>query len=329
MMRRRLMMRPAGDELTWERIRQKVVDGTAQSEFPPGTIFQLFDSRLEQNIPMKVMGHNQYSAVDSSVQNTMTLVCNQLYPRQVRYATADALRYAEDELVNGTWKFRRVSNGGWLGYTSGKTVPKGGQLTLDGGSDGNWLTGKHVVGRTAPGLNDQIIRCVVGNPVFGALHDLGEVGIYPMTHLDRIDGGSNNYAQSVIRQWLNSSELYSNVYHPISVFDRYLSMEDLSGGDGLMCHLAPDFLAVVQTARVPCQCNNVYENRSLDGTTYTTGQSYECHDKFFLPSVDENVGVVSATRSCDPDTAHKFRDSNRASWDSNNIVSFTFECIIG
>ena len=58
-----------------------------------------------------------------------------------------------------------------------------------------------------------------------------------------------------------------------------------------MAGLPEDFLAAVQPAIVPCRTNSVSEINSLDGTVFTTNQTYSLEDRFFLLSRPEIYGT--------------------------------------
>lgn len=109
-----------------------------------------------------------------------------------------------------------------------------------------------------------------------------------MNHMHRIIFGSNNYAQSAARQWLNSAAIAGSVWVPQTKFDRPPNFDTTY--NGFMHSLPNDFLEIVQTAVVPCRTNGVYEIDSLDGTHFTINQTYTLEDKFFLLSRPEVYG---------------------------------------
>ena len=106
--------------------------------------------------------------------------------------------------------------------------------------------------------------------------------------MHRIVLGSNNYAQSAVRQWLNSAAAAGGVWAPTNKFDRAPSWATTY--NGFMHGLPADFLAVVEPAVIPCRTNSIFECASLDGTEFTVNQVYELKDKFFLLSRPEIYG---------------------------------------
>ena len=114
-----------------------------------------------------------------------------------------------------------------------------------------------------------------------------------MNHTHRIRHGSNNYAQSAIRQWLNSSAALGSVWAPKTKFDRPPSWHTSSDPAyaGFMRGFDSDFLDVVQPAVIPYRTNSICETDSLDGTVQAVNQVYTITDKFFLLSLPEIYGT--------------------------------------
>ena len=110
-----------------------------------------------------------------------------------------------------------------------------------------------------------------------------------LNHTHRIRYGSNNYAQSAARQWLNSDAAAGGVWAPTTVFDRPPSWN--TSYSGFMRGLPADFLAVVQPAAIPCRTSSIFEVNSLDGTEFAINQVYTLKDKFFLLSRPEIYGT--------------------------------------
>ncbi len=97
-------------------------------------------------------------------------------------------------------------------------------------------------------------------------------------HKDRVASGSNNYAQSAIRQWLNSALAKGTFWTPQSIYDLPPSWNATL--DGFLKGLDADFLSVIgATTRITAN------NLLTDGGGVTP--SYTLTDRFFLPSVTE------------------------------------------
>lgn len=142
-----------------------------------------------------------------------------------------------------------------------------------------------------------------------------------LNHAHRIRYGSNNYAQSAARQWLNSSAAAGSVWAPQTKFDRPPSW--VTTYNGFMHGLPSDFLAVVQAASIPCRTNGIHETNSLDGTAYTTNQVYTLSDKFFLLSRPEIWGTWDSTSYKDGELLDYYdglTDTERKKYDENGSV---------
>ena len=115
----------------------------------------------------------------------------------------------------------------------------------------------------------------------------------------RIMWGSNNYAQSGMRQWLNSDKKTGTFWAATNKFDRPTSWAASADNNyaGFMHGLGDDFLGAVLTAKVPCRTNNtgVMEVDSLDGTEYAPNETYNVEDKFFILSRPEIYGSYDSS----------------------------------
>jgi hypothetical protein len=97
-------------------------------------------------------------------------------------------------------------------------------------------------------------------------------------HKDRVMYGSNNYAQSALRQWLNAAGAKTTFWLPKSIYDLPPSWNGT--WDGFLNGMDAEFVAAVgATTRI------VANNTVTDGGGVTA--SYTIADKFFLPSAME------------------------------------------
>ena len=131
-------------------------------------------------------------------------------------------------------------------------------------------------------------------------------GAGALNHTHRIRYGSNNYAQSAVRQWLNSDATAGAVWVPQTKYDRPPSWARTY--NGFMHGLPNDFLEVVEPAVIPCRTNSVWECASLDGTEFTVNQVYELKDKFFLLSRPEIYGTWDSTTYKDGELLDYYKD---------------------
>jgi hypothetical protein len=282
---------------SWEDIKNAVRLGLGENLFPVGYEFSTLDSDTGATIIWVVRAHNHHTAANGKLKHTMTLEAKYVYGnaagtyKTVVFDASEALYYAEVELAAGTYNFS-VANQAWYAADNGKSykftltkpVPAGGQIVLSMTYNAT-LEGKSVK-TYASSISTEIIETATltegtDGTSLGTTNGEGNIN-----HMHRIVFGSNNYAQSAARQWLNSNAVTGSVWTPTNKFDRPAN----NSYNGFMHGLPADFLAAVQTATVTCRTNSVYEVNSLDGTEFVINQIYSVQDKFFLLSRPEIYG---------------------------------------
>ena len=285
---------------TWEDVKNAVRLGLGPVLFPVGYEFTTLDSDTGNDIIWVVRAHDHHKAANTKLTHTMTLEMKNVYSLAngtymgLQFDRTEALYYAEEELAAGTYNFSllegyRTEYGGGktLSFTLANPVPAGGIITFPWGEQNQ--------------STDTKINTYAGNAAAVAIESvdvtesaegisLGTAnGAGMLNYMPRVCCGSNNYAQSAVRQWLNSNVAAGSMWWtPQTKYD-YLPVSVLSF-NGFMHGLPADFLSVVQTASIPCRTTSVYEINSLDGTEFTINQIYELQDKFFLLSRPEIFG---------------------------------------
>lgn len=286
---------------TFAGVQKQVRLGRGAALFPVGYEFTTADSETGRDIVWVVRGHNVHKAADTSLKYTMTLETKYLYSvkngsqRAVQYDAAEAFYFAKRGLAAGTYNITiagqawyTADNGKTFQFTLKNTAPAGSQLvfammhnaTLEGKSVKVYASNT----ATTPIETDAITEGSEGT-------GLGTTdGSSPnVNHMQRAILGSNNYAQSAVRQWLNSAAAPGSVWTPTNVFDRPASWA--ANYSGFMRGLPDDFLAAVQPVLLTCRTNSLFETGSLDGTAFTVNQTYSLEtDKFFLLSRPEILG---------------------------------------
>lgn len=285
---------------TWSGIQAVVRSGQARKWFPVGYEFTTYDSDNERDIVWRVVGHDHHAAANSSLEHTMTLETKYFYSGSSGsyvpfvFDATEAFYYAASPLSAGTYHFT-VANQAWYTADNGKTfqftlaqaVPAGGQLVLSMTYNAT-LEGKSVKTYASANSSTVIETATITEGNGGT--DIGTTdGTGNMNYMHRSIFGSNNYAQSAARQWLNSAAAAGSVWTPTNKFDCAPSWA--TSQKGFMHGLPVDFLAVVQPAVVPCSTNSVFEVDGLDGTTFVPNQVYNLEDKFFLLSRPEIYGT--------------------------------------
>lgn len=286
---------------TWEDIKNAVRLGLGEKLFPVGYEFTTLDADTTQNIIWVVRAHDHHTAANNKLTHTMTLETKNVYSlssgvqKAVQYDATEAFYYAEQELAAGTYNIT-IANQAWYTADNGKTfqftlataVPAGGQLVFAMTYNAT-LEGKSVKSYANKTTTTALETVTLTEGSEGT--SLGTTnGSSPnVNHMHRAIFGSNNYAQSAVRQWLNSAAVAGSVWTPTNVFDRPASWA--TSYNGFMHGLPADFLAVVQPAVLACRTNSLFEVESLDGAAFAINQLYSLKaDKFFLLSRPEIFG---------------------------------------
>ena len=95
--------------------------------------------------------------------------------------------------------------------------------------------------------------------------------------------GSNNWAESAARQWLNSSAAANSWWQRQTIFDL---VPNYANKAGFLAGLDPDFVDALGAVDIVTARNTIYDMGDTLGGSYTT------RDKLFLPSMTE-IGLGS------------------------------------
>lgn len=288
---------------TWEDIKNAVRLGLGAKLFPVGYEFTTEDATTGAVITWVVRDHDKHAAANGKLTHSMTLEAKYVYSNSAgTYLTLvfdayEALYYAAEEIPAGTYNFTwnyatgSMVNGTYQ-FTLTKAVPAGGQIVLGTNSNSTAITGCKIATYATVAATAAIESGIVVTEGSEGT-SLGTIAATSATSenlncAQRIMWGSNNYAQSAARQWLNSDAAAGSVWTPTNKFDRAPSWATSKAG--FMKGLPADFLAAVQPAAIPCRTNSVFEVNSLDGTEYTVNTVYTLNDMFFMLSRPEIYG---------------------------------------
>ena len=288
---------------TWEDIKNAVRLGLGAKLFPVGYEFTTEDATTGAVITWVVRDHDKHEAANGKLTHSMTLEAKYVYSNSAgTYSTLvfdakEALYYAAEEIPAGTYNFTwnyatgSMVNGTYQ-FTLTKAVPAGGQIVLGTNSSSTAITGCKIATYATVAATAAIESGIVVTEGSEGT-SLGTIAATSATSenlncAQRIMWGSNNYAQSAARQWLNSDATAGSVWTPTNKFDRAPSWATSKAG--FMKGLPADFLAAVQPAAIPCRTNSVFEVNSLDGTEYTVNTVYTLNDMFFMLSRPEIYG---------------------------------------
>lgn len=277
------------DISTWAGVQKAVRIGVAPALIPVGTQLEVNHSVYGKHL-YDVVAHNHFKSRYDKNAHTMTLMCHDVLTR-VQYDAPEAFYYADVELPAGVYNFTLAgTHSSWvLGtyqFTLTQSLPAGGQLCISDNADAA-ITSRQVTAYasgTATTPNESV-SITIGN----AGTSLGTFGI-ELNHAHRVSQGSDNYKESAIRQFLNSSSESGKVWVQQTKFDRPPSwMASLAG---FVNGLEDEFLSVIGDVVVPCATNNTYE--SPDSKTIKN-EAYTITNKFYLASQREVYGTDDAT----------------------------------
>ena len=271
-----------GSVESWETIKQMVRQGLGPQAFPVGS--QLVASHSEYGeIVFDVVAHNQHSDPDGHHLHSMTLQMHDvIYGRQMD--NTEALYYCATGLAAGTYHFTLLADydatyGGGKTYqfTTTKAVPAGGVVMFPWGYQVQASATKISTyeSRTATtALETVAVTEGSGGTNLGTADGKTE----NMNHTHRIRYGSNNWAESAARQWLNSDAAAGAWWNPQTIFDRPPSY---ASSAGFLNGFDAAFVAALGAVDILTAKNTVYEAGNAVGGSYTT------RDRVFPPSMTE------------------------------------------
>lgn len=280
---------------SWEEFRKAVRSGKAQSLYPVGTkLYENWgDTTSDAWIVVDYPTGEDYLDSDLAQQgytNRVMLMEEKInYLRQ--FDAIEAWLYAETAIPAGTYRFKIPNYDATYGgnktyiFTSTADVPVGGQLTLTWAYQQNPSAVQAYSSSTATStlFNVSIAEWDGTTPCT----DLGTIKLAmsdadstygKLNHIHRARYGSNNYAQSGIRQWFNSDAAANAWWQPTTIFDRPYGNRNTAGRLNTMDN---DMKSIIATPTINCITNNLFESPSLDGTTFALQTAYTIQDKLF------------------------------------------------
>jgi hypothetical protein len=264
------IMEALGGNMTpknWLDVQSYVRMGLAKKLFSVGQIFET--TYGDYTSRWRVLDF------DRDAENSMTIEMLDVVP-SVQFDSAEAMYYADKILSAGTYTFKCYNVS--YQFTTTVDIPAGGVICLTTFS-GNVPT-------TAISYNSRQSTTALETITVSAGSDgtdLGTCDGTTLNHIDRIRYGSNNYKESAIRQWLNSSAAKGSVWTPQTKWDRPPSWATtLAGFQSL---LDPDLVTIAMPVTKKVNRNTVNEGGGYD----------EVKDKFWLLSEREVFGTGSGT----------------------------------
>lgn len=272
---------------TWGDLQKIVRAGLADKVLAVGD--QLICERAGVELTWDVLGIDIDTPADSQFSHTVTLGLHDCFS-ELQFDAREALFYCEEGLAAGTYNFT-VKQHTWVASDVNKTfqftlteaVPAKGQIVL--------MTTYNVAiaGRTvktfasASSTTEIETATVTEGSVGTSLGDVNNTIAGGTNSLQRALTGNNNYAQSAIRQYLNSKATAGSVWSPQNVWDRAPTWA--ASTEGFLNGIDEDFLSVIGEVTKKTALNTVSDG---GGSATTT-------EKVFLLSRSEVYGGNEVT----------------------------------
>lgn len=270
--------------VSWAAVQDIVRSGNAGLVFALGD--QLVCKKGNADLAWDIIGIDNDTPADPTYTHSMTLQLHDCYATAIQPGNTQAFYYCENGLAAGSYYFTidptyDSSRNTFSGYqfTLASAVPAGGQLCFGweyGTNAGDSKVSSYASASDSVAIEDNLsVTDATTGTFLGNLTAAGDFS-NNINSVHRIRYGSNNYKESAVRQWLNSSAAAGSVWVPQTKFDRPPAWATTEAG--WMNGIDADFLAVIGEASI-----SVSRNPICDG-----GGSDTLNDKFFLPS-RENV----------------------------------------
>lgn len=273
----------SGDVSSWGAVQQLVQDGFGQAAFPVGSQLRCTHT-IYGEIIWDVVAHDHHKKPDDPAAHTMTLLMHRcIYGRPMD--AIEALYYCESGLAAGTYHFSLLADydttyegGKTFQFTLEQAVPAGGVVMFPWAYNVNASLTKIATyaSNAATAAIESNISVIEGTG--GTNLGTADGNTPNMNHAHRLRYGSNNYAESAIRQWINGSAAANAWWQPSNIFDRPPSYSNVAG---FLDGFGADFVQALGVVDIATVRNTVYEVGGVKGG------SYILRDKFFLPSMTE------------------------------------------
>lgn len=270
---------------SWADIQAMVQTGLHLIYFKIGDVLNVLYNGA--STPVVVIGLDHDIPTDPEKTHSMTLQFQDVI-EEMQFDNKEALFAFPNGLLAGTYHFT-ITQHPWVSTDVGKTVqftletdiPAEGCLVLQNAYNVTMVGGKinSYASLSATTALESVTMTEGTDGTDGA--DLGNVSnsVSGNTNsLQRALLGSNNYNESAIRQWLNSSEAAGSVWTPQTKWDRYPSWS--ATYSGFLSRLDSNLISVIGTCTKRTAKNTITDGRGYVDTT----------EKIFLISRTEAFG---------------------------------------
>lgn len=236
---------------SWKDVQRIVRMGLADKVFAVGDQF-VSSYGTDSEIVWDVIGIDHDIPTDKKYTHSLTIQAHDCI-LNAQYSASQALYYAEEELSAGEHIFTQ-DNGPKYKFTTTQPIPAGGQIYITSWSD------PYIPLKAATYAADRVTAIEENLDVVEVSE--GENTLLDVNVRARCRYGSNNYVESAVRQWLNSSEA-SFAWVPQTNYDRP-STGDPYNGAGFLSLLDPELVAVIGEADKQVARNTVTDDGGQD-----------------------------------------------------------------
>lgn len=220
-----------------------------------------------------------WDVVDYS-NNTITLLTHDTLPTQLVFEPVQALMWCENGLAAGSYSF--IDGSSTYYFTLTTAVPSGGQLRATTSAFQTYAS----MEATAT-----LETGTVSTTEISGATSLGTTATGNLNHMSRVNYGSNNYKESALFQWLNSTEAANTPMPRITKFSRPCTYSV----PGFLGALDSSFVAAIDDTTWLCSTNNTYECPTSLGGTVAKSNAYTVTAKVGLASEMEIFGSYGGT----------------------------------
>lgn len=212
---------------------------------------------------------------------SITLLLHNALPTKLPFDSAQALAYFEDGLAEGPYKF--VYNDNFYYFTLTKAIPSGGQLVANVVASPTRFTTY-----ASQDSTEELETGTVSKTEIQNAQALGTCGVGELNDMNRVSRGSNNFAESGLFQWLNSSASANAPMPMVTKFSRPYSV-DAPGFLGTLDYYS--FAKCLDNTVWKCSANRVYECPASMGGIAVKNMPYTVTSKIALASYKEMFGT--------------------------------------
>ena len=220
---------------------------------------------------------------------SVTLLLHDTLPTKLPFDSDQALAYCDNGTPAGNYRFD--NNGTSYYFTLNEAIPSGGQLKADTHDFYTYASQESTeaieTGRVSTTANQ--------NPMFLGTCG-GGIGQGALNSMDRVVyNASNNFGESGLFQWLNSSAPANTTMPMVTKFSRPYSVN----APGFLGALDPSFSMCLDNATWKCSANTIYECPVSRGGVDSQNNKYTVTAKIALASEKEIFGSYGGINAGD------------------------------